>query len=163
MIVQIVNENDEIIGAKQYGEVNHPGDIYRVSALWITNSKNQSLIAQRSLTEDSDPGKWGPAVAGTIGEGESYDENIYKEAAEEIGLIGVEFTKSVKTYSSGLRRYFTQWYRAQIDRDIAEFTRQVEEVNALAWIDTEQLKMELQARPDKYTPTLPKLVEELGL
>ena len=163
MKIQIVNENDEVIGAKERSELDYLVDIYRFSALWITNSKGQSLIAQRALTKDKDPGKWGPAVAGTIEEGETYDQNIYKEAMEEIGLEGVTFTKSIKVYSSTPRRAFAQWYITQIDRDLSTLTRQKEEVEALAWIDTEQLKRELVDMPDKYIPSMTQIVSQLGL
>lgn len=60
----IVNENDEIIGHKARGTLEQL-DIYRVSALWIKNSQGDILLAQRKFTKKHDPGKWGPAVAGT--------------------------------------------------------------------------------------------------
>lgn len=84
----IVNENDEIIGHKLREEVDPKNDIYRVSALWVTNSAGDVLIAQRKLTKKHAPGKWEPAVAGTVEKGETDESNIYKEAQEEIGLSG---------------------------------------------------------------------------
>lgn len=163
MKIQIVNDQDEIIGVKERSELDYSTDIYRVSALWLTNSKGQSLIAQRASTKDKDPSKWGPAVAGTIEENETYDQNIYKEAMEEIGLEGVEFTKSVKIRSTNPRQSFTQWYVGVVDKDIDAFIRQVEEVDALLWFDTEQLKKELEENPDKYIPNMQRIVNELGL
>lgn len=80
MKIQIVDENDKFVSNKERSEVDYKSDIYRVSALWLTNSKGQTLLAKRAMVKDKDPGKWGPAVAGTIDEGETYDENIYKEA-----------------------------------------------------------------------------------
>lgn len=163
MKIQIVNDQDEVIGVKESSELDYSTDIYRVSALWITNSKGQSLVAQRASTKDKDPSKWGPAVAGTIEEDETYDQNIYKEAMEEIGLEGVEFTKSVKIRSTNPRQSFTQWYVGVVDKEIDAFTRQVEEVDALLWLDTEQLKKELEENPDKYIPNMQRIVNELGL
>ena len=37
-------------------------------------------MARSVFMIDKLPGKWGPAVAGTVEEGESYEENIIKEA-----------------------------------------------------------------------------------
>ena len=48
--IVIVNENDEIIGSKERGTLNQ-SDIYRVSALWIQNSKGEILLAQRSFNK----------------------------------------------------------------------------------------------------------------
>ncbi|MFA6422790.1 MAG: NUDIX domain-containing protein, partial [Candidatus Buchananbacteria bacterium] len=81
----IVNENDEAIGHKERNELDF-SDIYRVSGLWITNLKGEILLAQRAFTKNHDPGKWGPAAAGTVEEGEDYETNILKEAEEELGL-----------------------------------------------------------------------------
>ena len=107
----IVNENDEIIGYKGKGTLEK-SDIYRVSALWIQNSKGDILLAQRKLTKKHSPGKWGPAVAGTNDEGESYESNIIKETEEEIGLKGYGFKKRDKFRRSEKNNFFCHpWNR----------------------------------------------------
>jgi isopentenyl-diphosphate delta-isomerase len=161
MKIQIVDEQDRPVGVKEYSEVNDKIDIYQVSALWLTNSKNQVLLAQRASTKRNDPGKWGPAVAGTVEEGETYEINIYKEAKEEIGLKGVHFTKGPKMYFTYPGDHFVQWYLATLDRDIEDFVRQPAEVDALEWVDIERLKKELKANPDKYIGSMAQIVERL--
>ncbi|MDD3648014.1 MAG: NUDIX domain-containing protein, partial [Candidatus Dojkabacteria bacterium] len=89
MKLVIVDEKDRILGTKYRSEVTKD-DIYRVSSLWIMNEKNKSLFAQRAFTKDKDPGEWGPAVSGTIEEGEDYYSNIVKEADEELGLQNIK-------------------------------------------------------------------------
>jgi isopentenyl-diphosphate delta-isomerase len=163
MKIQIVNEKDELIAVKERSEVDYSTDIYRVSALWITNSRGQALLAKRAATKDKDLSKWGPAVAGTIEEGETYDSNIYKEAEEEIGLTGMEFTKTRKLYTDHPRKEFTQWYAGTVDREIDDFTRQVEEVDELAWVDPSQIEQDLQSNPNKYIPGMPLVLSRLGL
>ena len=54
-----------VIGQKQR-ELLEPPDIFRSSSLWITNSKGEVLIAQRSHSKKLDPGKWGEAVGGVV-------------------------------------------------------------------------------------------------
>ena len=82
--VIIVDENDNPIGLKYREDIDYSKDTYRCTGIWITNSNDEVLIAQRKFTKDKDPGKWGPAVAGTIEEGETYESNAYKEMKEEI-------------------------------------------------------------------------------
>lgn len=77
-LYQVVNDSDEVIGHKFRNDIDFVKDIYRVAALWLTNSQGQVLIAQRLLTKDKDPGKWGPAAAGTLEKDETYESNIYK-------------------------------------------------------------------------------------
>src|SRR5688572_21076189 len=121
MKIQIVDEQDQLIGIKERAEVDYRTDIYRVSALWLTNSRGQTLLAKRAAVKDKDPNKWGPAVAGTIDEDETYDENIYKEAEEEIGLVGIKFEKGPKCLIKRPRTYFCQWYLVTLDRDVDGF------------------------------------------
>lgn len=163
MKIQIVDDQDQLIGLKERNEVDYKSDIYRVSALWLTNSKGQTLLAKRAAVKDKDPGKWGPAVAGTIDEGETYDENIYKEAEEEIGLTGVQFKKGQKILVKHPRTYFCQWYLVTLDRDTDNFVMQEDEVAGLAWVDIEKMKQELKTNPDKYVPAMKQIVDELGV
>lgn len=163
MKIQIVDDQDKLIGVKERTEVDYKTDIYRVSALWLTNSKGQTLLAKRAAVKDKDPGKWGPAVAGTIDEGETYDVNIYKEAEEEIGLTNEQFKKGQKILVKHPRTYFCQWYFVTLDRDTDSFVMQEDEVDELTWIDIEQMKQELKANPDKYVPAMKQIVSELGI
>jgi isopentenyl-diphosphate delta-isomerase len=163
MKIQIVNDQDNLVGLKERTEIDYVNDIYRVSALWLTNSKGQTLLAKRAAVKDKDPGKWGPAVAGTIDEGETYDDNIYKEAIEEIGLEGAEFTKGLKIRITHPRNYFCQWYFVTLGRDADTFVMQEDEVDELEWVDTEQMKQELKTNTDKYVPAMQQIIEVLGL
>ncbi|MFZ3009740.1 MAG: NUDIX domain-containing protein [Candidatus Microsaccharimonas sp.] len=166
MQIQVVDKNDTLIGTKERDEIDYSSDIYRVSALWLTNPSGQALIAKRAVTKKNSPGKWGPAVAGTLESDETYETNIYKEAQEEIGLKGVPFKeiKKVAILEPGNpRHYFCQWYEATVDMPIEAFTRQVSEVDELAWIDVEKLKEEVSQIPEKYLPSMKQVIEDLGL
>ncbi len=160
-LVQIVNENDEIIGHKKRGALDYTKDIYRVSVLWLENSKGEVLIAQRSYSKDKHPGKWGHAVTGTLEKGETYDSNIYKEAEEEIGLTGVAFIAGQKSLSDFPRRAFWQLFTACLDRDVSDFKIQEEEVEQIRWISKPELAMDMRMHPKKYTPALTEQVQYL--
>ena len=145
----IVNENDKIIGHKKREALNQ-SDIYRVSALWIQDSKGDILLARRKLNKKNDPGKWGPAVAGTNDEGDSYKSNIIKEAEEEIGLRNHHFQKSVKIRYSGKHNYFCQWFRLIIDKKLEEFVIQKSEVEEIKWFKKGELLRELDDNPNNF-------------
>jgi isopentenyldiphosphate isomerase len=163
MKIIIVDNRDNIIGAKERKDVDPVKDIYRLSALWLTNSKGQVLLAKRSMLKDKDPGMWGPAVAGTNDEGETYEKNIYKEAKEEIGLEGRKFTKGPKMRLTNPRNYFCQWYFLILDRDINSFIMQKDEVDKLAWVDIEQMKQDFKLHSEKYTGAFHQILEGLGV
>lgn len=145
----IVDETDEIIGFKGRGTLNKD-DIYRVSALWIQNSKGEILLAQRSFNKKNDPGKWGPAVAGTVDEGETYESNIIKEAEEEIGLKNNHFEKSFYKKNNGKHKHFTQWFFALVDKSINDFIIQKEEVEKIKWFAKKELLKKIDDSPDQF-------------
>lgn len=155
--IVIVNENDEIIGSKERGTLNQL-DIYRVSALWIQNSNGEILLAQRSFNKKNNPGKWGPAVAGTIDEGESYESNIIKEAEEEIGLKNQKFQKSFHHFNDGEHKHFTQWFFALVDKDIEQFTIQEDEVEKIKWFSKEELLQSLNNSPENFLRVIPECI-----
>ena len=62
MRIPIVNEKDEIILSKRDKVAQE--DVYRVSSLWITNSKKEILLARRALNKRNDPGKMGTSCSG---------------------------------------------------------------------------------------------------
>lgn len=159
--IYIVDESDNFIGYKERGDIDYEKDIYRSSALWVVNSKGEVLLAQRKLDRVKDPGKWGPAAAGTVEEGETYDSNIYKEAEEEIGLTGYQFEKLKKIRLYAPRHQFMQWYKVVVDEPVDYFTPQPEEVEKVEWISYDNLAREVKENPDKYVASMDKALEFL--
>jgi isopentenyl-diphosphate delta-isomerase len=152
----IVNENDEIIGIKERRNLDINKDFFRVSALNIYNSKGEILLAKRSKNKKLDAGKWGPAVAGTNEENETYESNIIKESLEEINLNlnDFELKKSVKVKNEGYATFFVQWFIVKIDKDLDFFKKQDEEVEELKWILVKDFEKELEKFPEKFTASM---------
>jgi isopentenyldiphosphate isomerase len=154
----IVDENDNVIGQKERADIKSE-DIYRVSALWITDSKGNILLAKRALTKKNDPGKWGPAVAGTVEEGETYFSNIIKESGEEIGLHNISPVEGPKIRVRGEHNYFVQRYSIKVDLDISVFTIQKDEVAEIKWFSKQELKDQLQKTPEQFLKSISQRVE----
>lgn len=149
----IVNQKDEPIGVKKRGDIKSD-DIFRVSALWIINFKNQILITKRSVNKKSDSGKWGPAVSGTVAQYEDYFDNITKEAKEELGidLKKYNFKEIDKIRNpSHEHNFFCQWYLLKDELDIEAFIIQNDEVDKVMWIDRDIFKKKLNHNPERYT------------
>lgn len=157
MNIIIVNENDEVIGIKPRDQ-KKPEDIGRVSALVVFNTRGETLIAQRAFSKKTDPGQWGPAVAGTVEEGETYISNIIKEAEEEIGLRITESDLKVLSHSHTKRDYgyFSTVFSVTVDRDISEFKIQREEVEAIRWIGKDELALWMESKPLDFIPSFTK-------
>ncbi len=158
MKIIIVNEQDEEIWVKERLEVRLD-EIYRVSCLFIENSTGGVFLAQRWFLKSHSPGKWWPAAVGTVDAGETYEENMYKEAEEEIGLSWEKFTKWKKYRSTGKHQYFCQLYRLTLDRDISEFTKEEWQVETLRWFTREELDNLTKESPEIFTSSTVKMIQ----
>lgn len=154
--VAVVNENDEIIGYKERNSLKQE-DIYRISVLWITNSKGEILLSQRAFTKSHNPGKWGAAVAGTVEDDEDYDSNIVKEAEEELGLKNIEMKKERKVRERTGYNHFTQYYTAVVDKGIGEFKVNKGEVRQIKWINREEMILDIKNNPGSYLKLMGKV------
>ena len=145
----IVDNKDNKIGIKERESVTKE-NIYRVSVLWVTNSKSEILLAKRSLNKTHSPGMWGPAVAGTVEENETYDLNMIKEAEEEIGLKNVKLQKGLKIRMTTKYNFFCQWYFVKIDRSLNEFKLQESEVAEIKWFSKKELLHKIEESQDEF-------------
>jgi len=145
----IVDEKDNIIGFKDFHKVKLK-DIYRVSSLWITNSKSEILLAKRALTKTHSPGKWGPAVAGTLEQGETYYSNIVKEVEEELGLKNIKIKKGPKRRTKNKYSYFNQVFFAKVDINLDELVMQEDEVSEIKWFSEKELKEMFKEKPQMF-------------
>lgn len=157
MQIPIVDKDDQITGFKERKEIEE-FDIYRVSALWLANELDEILIAQRSFQKSKDPGKWGPAVAGTVERGESYEDNIRKEILEELGIEIKDLRIGPKRKDLG-KNYFAQWFLATIPKN-TKFQIQRDEVEKIRWISKIELKLEIESSPNEFLQSV-KNFEEL--
>jgi isopentenyl-diphosphate Delta-isomerase len=148
--IMVVDENDWELDPESRAVVDRDKLRYRVSALWLKNSNGQVLLARRALTKSHDPGKWGPAVAGTVEDGENYRRNIDREAFEELGITSTHFHKGPKTKHDGEHRYFVQWFTAIINRPSHTFKIQKKEVAEVRWFSVPQIKKMFEERPQDF-------------
>ena len=149
-IITIVNEHDEIIWEKNRLDITQD-DIYRVSALEIRNTKGDFLLAQRGFLKSKWPWKRSVAVAGTVDVWETYDDNIYKEAEEEIGLTGVLFKKEDKVRKQTPNgNYFCQYYSIILDRSAGKFILEEWQVENIRWFSSEEIKHLLKNSPEIF-------------
>ena len=134
----IVDDNDLAIAIKERDDIDFGRDIYRVSALWVSDDRGRILLAQRGHALHNGPGLWGPSVSGTVDDGETYEYNIYKEADEELGIKDIKFEMLGKIFVDGHRRYFCTYYSAVID-DSYPFRLSPFEVADIKWMSRSQL------------------------
>jgi len=148
MKIPIVNEQDEIIRYKDR-ETRDLKEICRITGLWLTDFEGNVLLAQRAFAKKHSPGLWGPAVSGTVEEGETYESNVIKEAEEEIGLTGLKPVLGPKIRRSTNHECFAQWFTAVVDHNYP-FVKRDEEVEEIKWFTREEILKLLEEKPEMF-------------
>jgi isopentenyldiphosphate isomerase len=89
-IVDLVGEDDEVIGQASRGEVRGRNLLHREVAVIVRNRRGEIYVHRRTDRKDVFPGMYDMFVAGMVMSGESYEAAIRRELAEELGIEGVE-------------------------------------------------------------------------
>ena len=90
-ILPIVDQDGHTIGSAERAQLHRsPGVLHPVVHLHVISSRGEVFLQKRSQDKDTFPGYWDTAVGGHLSYGESVDEGLRREAAEEIGLMEFE-------------------------------------------------------------------------
>lgn len=157
----LVDRNDEVVGYKRPERV-HDGDIVRVSALWVTNSLGEVLIAKRHHNKRREPSRWGPAAAAIIEKDWNYKDGVMRAAENELGLVGIEPEVHKKLFVTGMREFFCQWYKLELNKELEEFKLNPNEVGELDWVELGELRERVVAKSYLYVQAFEKYCEEEG-
>lgn len=152
--IVVVDSKDNFLGLKNREDVLN--DIYRVAALWITDKHGNILLAQRAFTKKHHPGLFGPAVVGTVEQGETYEYNIRKEAGEELGLYNIDITEVKTEFHDGTHKHFTRWFKSEIETD-TKISLQDDEVAGVRWFSPEELHEMLENQPELFLESLGRI------
>ena len=63
-LLDVVDENDLIIGVKTRGEIHARGLMHRATHILVFNRQGDLFIQKRSMNKDNDPGLWDSSAAG---------------------------------------------------------------------------------------------------
>ena len=91
-ILDIINDQDEIVGTALRAEANERGLMHRIVHVLIFDHQGRMALQLRSDKVDWCPGHWSTAVGGHVLTGEDYEEAAEREAREELGVdIDLDF------------------------------------------------------------------------
>lgn len=159
--IQIVDEQDNPIGAMPIDEARAKGQFHRVSRIMLSNPKGQILLQKRSSKIDY-PNCWDDSAAGHVDGSEDYYIAAQRELFEEIGVKDVQleeagyFYQEVKNDGQTWKR-FNKLYKGEIDFTPTDFNQ--DEVTELRWFDMVEAKRLIASNPDNFTPGLVEVVK----
>jgi len=86
-VVDIVDENDHVIGTAPRAEVRTRNLRHRAAYILVFNSNGQLFVHQRTMQKDVYPGYFDVTAGGLVLAGETYDAAAQRELAEELGIV----------------------------------------------------------------------------
>jgi len=131
-ILDIVDENDQVIGQSPRGEAYAKGLRHRCVFIQARDAEGRLFVHRRTPTKLVFPSLYDMWVGGVVGAGESYDDAALREAEEELGVSGLPSPRFLFKflYDDGAGR--TWWSAVYEVRCELPVSPQVEEV---AWHD----------------------------
>jgi 8-oxo-dGTP pyrophosphatase MutT (NUDIX family) len=87
--LDIVDENDQVIGQSPRGEAYAKGLRHRCVFIQARDAEDRLFVHRRTPTKLVFPSLYDMWVGGVVGAGESYDDAALREAEEELGVSGL--------------------------------------------------------------------------
>ena len=84
--LEVVDENDAVIGVERRGVIHARGLMHRSAQVLVFNSNGELFLQKRSAAKDEFPGLWDSSAAGHVNPGEDYAACARRELAEELGI-----------------------------------------------------------------------------
>ncbi|MFC5215888.1 NUDIX hydrolase [Streptomyces coerulescens] len=131
-ILDIVDENDRVVGRSPRGEAYAKGLRHRCVFIEARDAENRLFVHRRTPTKLVFPSQYDMFVGGVVGAGESYDDAALREAEEELGVSGLPRPTFLFKflYDDGAgQTWFSAVYEVRCELEVSP---QVEEV---AWHD----------------------------
>ncbi|MGC9537916.1 NUDIX hydrolase [Streptomyces sp. UG1] len=88
-ILDIVDENDRVVGRSPRGEAYAKGLRHRCVFIEARDAQGRLFVHRRTPTKLVFPSRYDMFVGGVVGAGESYDDAALREAEEELGVSGL--------------------------------------------------------------------------
>ena len=84
--IDIVNQNDEVIGKELKSKKPELNFISRVVAIMVKNSEGKIIVCKRGSHKKIDADKYDLSAFGNVNSGENYEQAASRELMEETGL-----------------------------------------------------------------------------
>ncbi|MDN3022136.1 NUDIX domain-containing protein [Streptomyces sp. S.PB5] len=142
-ILDIVDENDQVIGQSPRGRAYAEGLRHRCVFIQARDATGRLFVHRRTPTKLVFPSLYDMWVGGVVGAGESYDEAALREAEEELGVSGLPQPVFLFKflYDDGAGQ--TWWSSVYEVRCELAVNPQVEEVAWYGFLDEEEVQRRL--------------------
>lgn len=151
--IELVNENDTVIGAEEKLLVHQKGLLHRAFSILVFNEKSELLIHQRALHKYHSGGLWTNTCCGHPNAGELMETAVHRRLSEEMGFdcpLEMKFKFHYTTeFGNGLIE--NEIDHVYIGNYNGTFVVNPEEVATFRWIPLNELMEDVEKNPEIYT------------
>ena len=160
-ILDVVNDNDEVIGQAERDEVHRIGLVCRLAYVCFYTAGGEVILQKRSDTKKNDAGRLTTTVSGHVASGQDYLEAAVRETLEESGVeveasdltnLGVVRADYVQgTYLSNAMRGL---FAYEFDGCVSDLKVEDGDGAGFVILPIEELENQLDSEPDKFATVL---------
>ena len=155
-LLVVVNEEDQIIGAKKRDDVHRLGLRHRSVHILVFDCQARLFLQKRSFWKDNNPGLWDSSVAGHVDDGESYDDCCVREIQEEIGIqLSAPPDRLFKIDACPKSGMEFSWVYKLITSEILKLN--YEEIEMGRWVESRELDRMLSVNESSFAETFPMI------
>ncbi|MCA9341525.1 NUDIX domain-containing protein [Candidatus Saccharibacteria bacterium] len=160
-VLDIVNDQDEVIGQAERDEVHRIGLVCRLAYVCFYTANREIILQKRSMIKKNDPGKLTTTVSGHVASGQDYLEAAVREALEE---TGVEIKANDLTAMGVVRADYVQGdylsnamrglFSYQFDGNISDLKVEDGDGAGFVTLPIEEFEKQLDTEPEKFATVL---------
>lgn len=154
-LLDVVDEADRVVGRASSEEVHARRLLHRFVQAFVVGSDGRVLIQQRSRAKERGPLLLDASIGGHVDSGETYDEAVVREGAEELGLVGATYRPLGRIHDTGspVENMLGMLYEVRSDGPFVGWEREAERIE---WVTPDDLGSMIERMPELFTGPMPE-------
>jgi isopentenyldiphosphate isomerase len=156
--LDIVDDADRTVGRATRARVHDAYLIHRSVMFYVFDDEDRVFVNQRSARKSTYPQYWSIAFGGHVLAGESYDDAVIRELAEETGLGEIPFMIGSFQKRTADERENVRVYGVRAHRDLELYADEIEQGQFVTPAQLNEFIGRFEFLPE--TPALLKILTE---
>ena len=160
-ILDIVNNQDEVIGQAERDEIHRVGLVCRLAYVCFYMANREIILQKRSTTKKNDPGKLTTTVSGHVASGQNYLEAAVRETLEETGveveannLVSMGVIRADYIQGDYLSNAMRGLFGYQFSGSVSDLKVEDGDGAGFVSLPVEELEKQLDTEPEKFATVL---------
>lgn len=160
-ILDVVNDNDEVIGQAERDEVHRVGLVCRLVYVCFYTKDGDVILQKRGDTKKNDAGKLTTTVSGHVASGQGYIEAALRETLEESGvevseddLVSIGVVRADYVQGAYLSNAMRGLFALQFNGDENDLKVEDGDGAGFVKVSIDELEKQLDSEPEKFATVL---------